>query len=69
MSETVSGSQQHAPNLASGSKEKPNELTIDQQAEEPNNQDGPEPKQKTSIISKLLAVTSKRKTKAIEETK
>lgn len=41
-----------------------------EQAEELNNQDGPEPKQKTNIISKLFA-TAKRKNKAqpIEETK
>ncbi len=70
MSETVSGSQQHVPNLAPGSKNKPAEL-IAEQAEELNNQDGPEPKQKTSIISKLFAATAKRKNKAqpIEETK
>ena len=56
-------------NLAPSSKNQPAEL-VGEQSEEPSNQDGPEPKQKTSIISKLK-LFSKIKTKAqpIEETK
>ncbi len=58
------------PNLVPSSKDQQAEL-VGEQSEEPNNQDGPEPKQKTSIFSKLFAATGKRKNKAqpIEETK